>query len=141
MRRFVVILALAMAGCERKQQTAPADPAPAANPITGSPKLSGPVSFKLVDGEARHQENPESFDIPGPEDRASMSAGDRVKLVFEIRDGSRSEVERMWVRITGKKGTTFEGLLDNNPYCTDELKSGEPVTFEAKHVIQIKRAE
>ena len=139
MRLYIPILALTMAGCDRNQEPAPNEVPPPANAVTGSPKLTGSVTYQLADAEARHAASPETFEIPGVAERESLDVGDWVKLVFEISDGSRTEVERMWVEITGRQEDSFQGLLDNDPYCTDELKSGEPVTFGARHVIQIKR--
>ena len=141
MRYFVLILAFTMAGCDKKQGTEPSDSTPPLNAVTGTPKLSGPVTYQLADGEARHRESPETFEIPTPEERNAVTDRDSVKLIFEITDGSRTQVERMWVKVTGMKEGLFEGLLNNDPFCTDELKSGEPVTFEARHIIQIKRAD
>ena len=141
MRLCVPILFLTMAGCDKKQEPAPNHVAPPVNAITGSPKLTGSVTYQLADAEVRHAESPETFEIPSAADRDSLSAGDWVKLVFEVSDGNRTEVERMWVKVTGRQDDSFQGLLDNDPYCTDELKSGEAITFGARHVIQIKRAD
>lgn len=139
MRLCIPIFLLPLAGCDRKQEPAPAKVAPPANAVTGAPKLTGTVTYQLEDAEVRHAESPETFEIPDVAERESLEAGDGVKLVFEITDGSRTEVERMWVKVTGRQGDSFQGLLDNDPYCTDELKAGEAVTFAARHVIQIKR--
>lgn len=136
----LLILSIAIGACDRRQEPAPSKlPAPA-TAVTGVPELSGSVTYQLVDAEVRHAESPVTFGIPGLAERDSLDAGDWVKLVFEISDGNRTEVERMWVKVTGRKEDSFQGLLDNDPYCTDELKSGEAVTFGARHVIQINRA-
>lgn len=140
MRLCIPILLLTMAGCDRKQEPAPDKVPPPANAVTGAPKLAGSVTYQLADAEVRHAESPETFEIPDVAERESLDAGDWVKLVFEISDGNRTEVERMWVKVTGRQDDSFQGLLDNDPYCTDELKAGEAVTFAARHVIQIKRA-
>lgn len=141
MRHLLLILTCFMVGCEKKPEPAPIDVTPPANAVTGTPKLSGPVTYQLADGEARHRESPETFEIPTAKERNSVTAGDSVKLIFEITDGSRTQVERMWVKVTGMKEGLFEGLLNNDPFCTDELKAGEPLAFEARHIIQIERAD
>ena len=141
MRLSIPILFFAVASCDKNQEPAPNNAPPPANAITGSPKLTGSVTYQLADAEVRHAESPETFEIPSAAERESLNAGDWVKLVFEISDGSRTEVERMWVKVTGRKKDSFDGLLDNDPYCTDELKAGEPVAFGARHVIQIERKD
>ncbi len=49
MRPTVFILAFTMAGCDKKQETAPINATPPANAMTGTPKLVGSVTYKLAD--------------------------------------------------------------------------------------------
>jgi hypothetical protein len=98
--------------------------------------------WELEDGELRHVEAPATFEIPPLSERRSLRTGQIVKLIFRIAvrndERERAEgVERMWVVVDGHDGKYFHGTLDNDPYCTDEIKSGLKVTFEARHIIQI----
>ena len=100
--------------------------------------------WELEDGEARHAEAPETFEIPSAHERASLHAGQIVKLAFRIAlgepGGTTSETtERMWVVINDRAGSFYIGTLDNDARSTDEFKSGRPVLFEPRHVIQIWR--
>ena len=80
------------------------------------------VSWSLDDGEAAHQESPDSFWMPPKEERESLRPGDIVKLMFRmiLRDpGSGAEqekVERMWVGVTGRDGRGYVRALDNDPH-------------------------
>ena len=103
--------------------------------------LSGPVTFELEDAEARHREYPDSFWIPPREQRESLVKDDLVKLLFVISDGVNSQTERMWVLVERVEGNQYAGILDNDPYSTDQLKAGEPVTFGPQHVIDIYEVE
>lgn len=95
--------------------------------------------WELEDGEVRHAEAPNTFEIPALVERENLRTGQLVKLIFRIalRDekGERSEgVERMWVIVDSHDGQYFSGTLDNDAYCADAFKSGLKVTFEPRHV-------
>lgn len=93
-------------------------------------------------GETLHDEAPETFWIPARETRESLDPGAIVKLVFRIAlrgmDGAETEeVERMWVIVRGRIDRFYRGELDNNSYCTNEIRAGMEVFFEPRHAIQI----
>ncbi|WP_440904789.1 DUF2314 domain-containing protein [Catenovulum sp. SX2] len=100
------------------------------------------VSWYLEDGVARNKEFPSTFFIPKQWKKALVGQGDIVKLMFNISftdDGKEAcEIERMWVIVTEKSGDLYKGVLDNDPYCTSELKSGVSVEFEGRHIIAIE---
>lgn len=80
---------------------------------------------------------PDTFWIPPLDARQSLSSGDIVKLVFRIEEDGEVNVERMWVVV--KKATTegYVGILDNDPYCTDQIQAGLELEFAPKHIIDI----
>ncbi|MEO6580301.1 MAG: hypothetical protein ABIN83_04015 [Sphingomicrobium sp.] len=101
----------------------------------------------LEDGEALHREAPDTFWLPDLERRDALVAGDLAKLVFRIsveNDEEPVAVERMWVLVRGRVGSTYFGVLDNDPYATDEndeFWSGVELPFAARHVIDIDPAD
>jgi hypothetical protein len=101
--------------------------------------------WELEDGAERHVEHPRSFWIPPAWRRYLLRRDQLVKLMFKIalrdEDGKQSEeVERMWVIVKNRAGWgRYEGVLDNDPYCTKGIASGLQLAFEARHVIQIYR--
>lgn len=97
------------------------------------------VSYTLDNGAEIHREAPETFWLPPIEQRETLRPGDLVKLIFRIEFGEETHVERMWVRVTEVRAESYVGVLDNDPYCTDEIQSGMRVEFHADHVIQIDR--
>ena len=97
------------------------------------------VSYSLDNGEEIHREAPKTFRL-SREERETLKPGDLVKLIFRIEFGEEAHVERMWLRVTEAKPELYVGVLDNDPYCTDEIQSGMRVEFNAEHVIQIDRA-
>ena len=104
-------------------------------------KLSGEVTFTLDDGEELHKQFPDTFEIPEKDLRQNLKKGNIVKLVFLIKDKTNSQTERMWVIVDEVKENGYSGTLNNDPYCTDKIKSGLKVNFEAKHVISIYSAK
>ncbi|MET3394496.1 hypothetical protein ABIC33_005170 [Variovorax sp. 1140] len=94
------------------------------------------MRFELDDGEARHEEAPETFDIPPREQRANLQPGEFAKLVFRIEHDETVDVERMWV-IVEVTATGYIGSLNNQPVSTDELQMGALVPFGPEHIIQI----
>jgi hypothetical protein len=99
--------------------------------------------WQLDDGEERHRESPDTFYLPPAETRATLQPGQIVKLIFRIdledEKGVRTqEVERMWVVVDEPlKDGMYAGTLDNDPQCTEGIKSGMKVVFEPRHVIQV----
>ena len=98
--------------------------------------------WMIDDGEVAHAENPEEFWIPPLIDRQSLEPGEIAKIRFYIRTVNKSgEVvdhgERMWVQVKERLGDWYFGVLDNDPHCTEDIRSGLPLWFQARHVIAI----
>jgi uncharacterized protein YegJ (DUF2314 family) len=97
------------------------------------------MKYTLASGVDAQAESPKTFRIPSANDRASLGRGDFAKLIFRFSDGSREFVERMWVRVEAVGPEGYVGILDNNPYSTDEIRAGGRVKFNSDHIIQIQR--
>ena len=127
----IALYAIAL-GCAKQPESEPASPS-----IKDLPKLTGKVTFRLEDGEEYHRRAPTTFEIPELARRESLKEGDIVKLLFRFFGDNESRVERMWVIVKGREGDEYFGVLDNDPFCTDQFRSGISVRFRAKHVINI----
>lgn len=68
-----------------------------------------------------------------------LSPDDHVKLIFafDCDDPKAPAAERMWVKITSISRQKFEGLLDNDPAYIQDIKCGDPISFQARHIIQV----
>jgi hypothetical protein len=88
----------------------------------------------LVSGVQRNRDYPETFPIPGQEQRTSLQPGDLVKVYFEMKDGWG---ERMWVDVTAVKRSHFVGALSNHPVGIPRLHAGDKVKFRPDHIIDI----
>ena len=95
------------------------------------------VDFELESGEQLHAEAPDTFWIPPLPARQSLSSGDIVKLVFRIEEDGEVNVERMLVVIQQATTEGYVGILDNDPYCTDQIQAGLELEFAPKHIIDI----
>lgn len=100
-------------------------------------KLKGEVTYSLDNGEELQRQFPDTFEIPDKKVRENLKKGDIVKLVFIIKGKTNSQTERMWVAIDKINPDGYTGTLDNDPYCTDKIKSGLKVKFTPKHVISV----
>ena len=107
------------------------------DPARGIPQDSTNVTYTLDSGEERHRDAPDTFELPSRTRRENLIEGDLVKLMFRIVIDEIDFVERMWVRVTDVRHGTYLGVLDNDAYSTNEIRSGMSVGFNADHVIQI----
>ena len=98
---------------------------------------------KLSDGFALAKQFPYTFDIPSKKTLKKLKKGDLVKLVFELEsnDEETPSAERMWVKIQEQKGNNFLGILDNEPRFIQNLKIGDPINFEDRHIIVTEHPE
>ncbi len=131
-RIAAVIYALLLGACARHEAHAPV-------PLSFEeiPKLIGEVSFTLDDGEDSHRSAPLTFQIPDRSERENVKAGDIVKLMFRFQGQNGSQVERMWVIVKERLEIGYRGELDNDPYCTDQIRAGVEVRFSPQHIIDI----
>ncbi len=76
--------------------------------------------------------------MPPREQRESVKPGTLVNLIFRLENETEAFVERMWVIVKERKADgQFSGILDNDPYCTEEIRSGIEVIFGPEHIISI----
>ena len=86
---------------------------------------------KLESGLQRHQESPETFEIPDNELKELIEPGDLVKLMWSV---ARFPGERMWVRVTHRDGDHLKGDLENWPMFV-HIHPGERVEFRIDDII------
>jgi hypothetical protein len=100
-------------------------------------------SWYLEDAEDRARVAPDTFFIPPRDVRHDLTAGDIVKLLFFIRNPEPGglEAERMWVEVKSAAEGIYVGELLNAPSVIRDLKPGDRVVFEAKHVAAIAVSE
>ena len=96
------------------------------------------MKYTLNSGVDAQAESPKTFRIPSANDRRSLGRGDFAKLIFRFSGGKREFVVRMWVRVEAVGPEGYVGILDNNPYNTDEIRAGR-VKFNSDQIIQIQR--
>ncbi len=145
---FITLFTCVVAGCDPSSvppsgssSDANSD-APETSPEKAAPadvavQVTEGVSYFLEDGELQHEEFPDTFWIPPAEQRKSLREDQIVKLLFRITANGETQTERMWVLVKKKTDEGYLGALDNDPYCTDEMKAGLEVRFQPRHVIQI----
>lgn len=102
-------------------------------------RMKGKRSWWLADAQKLADEFPYTFHKPSSEAVQALKSSDEVKLIFRFDsdDPEAPNAERMWVEILKISDRKFEGVLDNDPVYIKDLKCGDPVTFKAKHIIQV----
>lgn len=96
-------------------------------------------SWVLADADVLASECKYTFYKPSAPIIERIAVGDTVKLIFEFSsdDPEAPGAERMWVLVDEIVAPgRFRGRLDNHPYHIKDLKAGDPVEFEARHIIQ-----
>lgn len=91
-----------------------------------------PITYTLDNAAETHREFPATFQIPPQAERESLRIGNLVKLIFRIEFDNEAHVERMWVLISEVRPESYVGVLDNDPYCTEEIRSGMRVEFHGR---------
>lgn len=95
--------------------------------------------FILEDPRPRQAGAPYTFFLPHLEQLKALDIGDFVKLIFiPTTDGTKYDVERMWVEISEMIGTEFHGKLANQLDDIPGLTIGDLVSFQAWHIIDIE---
>lgn len=98
-----------------------------------------PPSWSLVDCEARHREHPGTFELPSRSRRTHLRYGDLAQLIFTNGATSGCVAERMWVRVIERASQgRYVGMLDNTPDTIRDLKHGDRVAFEARHIAKVE---
>lgn len=97
--------------------------------------------WELENVEEAHAQNPDSFFIPGIEERLALKPNTLVRLHFLVLGEApdRPRAERMWVEINERSadGRKYVGLLTNQPRYISSLNRGDSIEFAPKHVARV----
>jgi hypothetical protein len=95
----------------------------------------------LEDAQQLSEQYPYTFYKPSSVVVGMLAPGHQVKLIFlfESDDPNTPRAERMWVTIDSIDAMTYVGKLDNEPRYITDLKIGERILFEEKHIIDTDR--
>jgi hypothetical protein len=94
-------------------------------------------SWNLIDADPIAAENPYTFYKPSRELISRVRPGEVVKLIFRFSsdDPEAPGGERMWVVVDELlPDGDFRGR-DNEPLYIPDLKPGDSVSFEPRHII------
>ena len=79
------------------------------------------ANYTLANAEDRNRENPDTFWIPAKHRREYLKTGAIVKLIFDDK-------ERMWVKVTERTETGYQGTLSSIPTLIFDNKERISVT-------------
>ena len=92
--------------------------------------------WKLIDGESRHREAPETFEMPDKLDRLRVKLRDSVKIGLEH---PYHRGERFWVIVTQKYSGYYVGRINNDLVFTEThgFKDRDLIAFSSKHILSV----
>jgi hypothetical protein len=107
----------------------------------GTRKGKSMTGWTLDDVEVVAHTHPDTFFIPSETERKNQNVGNQVQLHFLLTSplADQPRAERMWVKISKNQadGSKYEGILVNQPAYICDLRVGDTVQFEARHIAQV----
>lgn len=94
---------------------------------------------RIDSGMELNREYPDTFWVPGHDEKAEVAPGDIVKLMWSVHRLDMC-AERMWVRVTHRQGDRLVGRIDNYPVLA-YLSYDEKVKFHIDDIIDFVPAE
>jgi len=96
-------------------------------------------SWYLIDADEMAQESKYTFYKPSKRIIQKLEPGNICKLIFSFESDNpeHPSAERMWVIIDHVDNNKFVGHLDNEPFYIKDLKVGDIIEFESKHIIDL----
>ncbi len=102
----------------------------------------------IVDAQERNRQNPVTYPIPTDEQKHSIQKDDLVKIAVEgfhvhLTDKTAIDGERFWVSVEKIRSERLRGTVANDLHFTQQhgLRSGDNVSFEFRHIIDIETVE
>ncbi len=94
-------------------------------------------SWNLEDAQKLVDEVPHKFSKPSKDVIEPLEKGHKVKLMFNFKSDNPkiSSNEQLWVEILLVQDNKFLGQLEDNPEHIQDLKCGEIIEFEERHII------
>ena len=74
--------------------------------------------------------------IPSKSQRQNLKSGNLVKIKLITEEQGETEIERIWIRVTGENDGLYSGEIDNDTY-NEKVKYGQAIWFHPNHVFQI----
>lgn len=95
---------------------------------------------RLMDGVARNEAHPDTFQIPTQEERDGLRPGAFAKIGIEMPDGAG---ERFWVKVEGRaegeNAGRYRGAISNDLVHTRDhgMKDADTIEFGPEHVLAV----
>jgi uncharacterized protein YegJ (DUF2314 family) len=95
-------------------------------------------SWNLDDAQKLVEEFPSTYSKPSKEAIEPLEKGHKAKLIFSFKsdDPKVPNTEQLWVEILlVQNSNNLLGQLEDDPKYIQDLKRGEIIEFEERHII------
>ena len=94
-------------------------------------------SWNLEDAQKLVEELPYTFSKPSKDAIEPIEKGNKAKLIFNFKsdDPEVPSAEQLWVEILLVQNNKLLGQLEDDPKYIQDLKCGEIIEFEERHII------
>ena len=95
-------------------------------------------SWNIEDAQKVKEEFTDAFSKHSKEALEPLEKGSKAKLIFSFKsdDPEIPKTEELWVEILLVQNNKFLGQLEDEPKYIHDLKSGEIIEFEERHIIE-----
>lgn len=96
------------------------------------------ISWSLDDAQKIVDEFPRKYSKPSKQAIEPLEKGSKAKLIFSFKSDNPEipNVEQLWVEILlVQHDGKLLGQLEDNPKYIQDLKCGEIIEFEERHII------
>ena len=87
---------------------------------------------EFLDAQEQHISHPDTFDAPTQDELNRLQIGDFIKVCIHP--------ERFWAQVTKIFGDRVVAIVDNNLVFVKEVRFGELIEVEKRHIYDIMRS-
>lgn len=101
------------------------------------PAAYGGHHWRLIDPRPIRRDNPYTFFTAPADEINALEPGDHINLMVEKLGDPPGSYERIWIVFEGRDAAGYYGCLDRDAIGIPGLAPGDPVRFQAHHIVSL----